>query len=123
MADDLGYSESDVVCVPVPLYHVFGTVGGTMACLSSGAAMVFPAESFEAVATLQAVAEERCTSIYGVPTTFIAMLESPRFPEFDLTSLRTGMMGGAPCPVEVMKRVVEEMHAPEMIVGYGMSET
>jgi fatty-acyl-CoA synthase len=122
MAEVLGYSEQDRVCVPTPMYHCFGSVGGTMACLSSGAAMVYPAASFEPDATLEAIAAERCTSIYGVPTMFIAMLESPCFDELDLTSLRTGVMAGAPCPVEVMKRVVNEMHAEEMTIAYGMTE-
>jgi fatty-acyl-CoA synthase len=119
----LGYTPDDRVCVPVPMYHCFGSVGGTMACLTSGAAMVFPAEAFDSEATLDAIAEERCTSVYGVPTMFIGMLESPRFANLDLTSLRTGIMAGAPCPVEVMKRVVNEMHAEEITIAYGMTET
>jgi len=119
----LGYSALDRICVPVPMYHCFGSVGGTMASLTSGAAMVLPAEAFEPNATLDAIAEEGCTSVYGVPTMFIAMLESPRFSEFDLSSLRTGIMAGAPCPVEVMKRVVNEMHAEEITIAYGMTET
>ena len=123
VADVLGYSAADRICVPVPMYHCFGSVGGTMASLTSGAAMVLPAEAFEPNATLEAIAEERCTSVYGVPTMFIAMLESPRFSEFDLSSLRTGIMAGAPCPVEVMKRVVNEMHAEEITIAYGMTET
>lgn len=123
ITEELGYSEDDRVCVPNPMYHVFGCVGGAMACLTSGAAMVYPAASFEPDATLEAIAEERCTSIYGVPTMFIAMLESTRFVEIDLTSLRTGVMAGAPCPIEVMKRVVSEMHAKEVVIAYGMTET
>ena len=123
VADVLGYSAADRICVPVPMYHCFGSVGGTMASLTSGAAMVLPAEAFEPDATLAAIAEEGCTSIYGVPTMFIAMLESARFSEFDLSSLRTGIMAGAPCPVEVMKRVVNEMHAEEITIAYGMTET
>jgi len=123
VAEVLDYTEGDRVCVPVPMYHCFGTVAGTMACVASGAAMVYPAESFEPDATLTAVAEERCSSIYGVPTMFIAMLESPRLSELDLSSLRTGIMAGAPCPVEVMKRVVSEMHAAEITIAYGMTET
>jgi fatty-acyl-CoA synthase len=119
----LGYTEADRVCIPVPLYHCFGMGIGSLGCLSSGAAMVYPAESFEADATLDAIADERCTSIYGVPTMFIAMLESPRFGGLDLASLRTGIMAGAPCPIEVMKRVVSEMHADEMTIAYGMTET
>jgi fatty-acyl-CoA synthase len=123
MAEMLGYSDADRICVPVPLYHCFGSVGGTMASIASGAALVFPQASFDPLATLRAIADERCTSIYGVPTMFIGMLEHPDFLEFDLTSLRTGIMGGAPCPVEVMKRVVSEMHASEMTIAYGMTET
>jgi fatty-acyl-CoA synthase len=123
IAELLGYSHADRVCIPVPLYHCFGMGLGTLGCVSSGAAMVYPAESFVPDATLDAIAEERCTSIYGVPTMFIAMLESRRFPELDLTSLRTGIMAGAPCPIEVMKRVVNEMHAEEMTIAYGMTET
>ena len=123
VADVLGYSAADRICVPVPMYHCFGSVGGTMASLTSGAAMVLPAEAFEPNATLEAIAAEGCTSVYGVPTMFIAMLESPRFSEFDLSSLRTGIMAGAPCPVEVMKRVVNEMHAEEITIAYGMTET
>jgi fatty-acyl-CoA synthase len=123
IAGVLGYGEADRVCIPVPLYHCFGMGIGSLGCLSSGATMVYPAPSFEADATLEAIAEERCTSIYGVPTMFIAMLESPRFGALDLTSLRTGIMAGAPCPIEVMKRVVSEMHAEEMTIAYGMTET
>jgi fatty-acyl-CoA synthase len=123
MADVLGYSEADRVCIPVPLYHCFGMGIGSLGCVTSGATMVYPGEAFEPEATLDAIAEESCTSIYGVPTMFIAMLASPRFAERDLRSLRTGMMAGAPCPVEVMKRVVNEMHAAEMTIGYGMTET
>jgi fatty-acyl-CoA synthase len=123
IADVLGYSEADRVCIPVPLYHCFGMGIGTLGCVASGATMVYPAESFTPDPTLDAIAEERCTSIYGVPTMFIAMLESPHFPALDLTSLRTGIMAGAPCPVEVMKRVVNEMHAQEITIAYGMTET
>jgi len=123
ISDVLGYSEVDRVCIPVPLYHCFGMGLGTLGCLVSGAAMIYPAESFAPDPTLDAIAEERCTSIYGVPTMFIAMLESPRFAALDLSSLRTGIMAGAPCPIEVMKRVVNEMHAEEMTIAYGMTET
>ena len=93
------------MCIPVPLYHCFGMGVGILGCVTSGATMVYPAPTFDPLATLEAIEEERCTSIYGVPTMFIAQLEHPRFAEFDLTSLRTGIMAGAPCPVEVMKRV------------------
>jgi fatty-acyl-CoA synthase len=123
VAEVLGYTEADRVCIPVPLYHCFGMGLGTLGCVTSGATMVYPAESFAADTTLDALAEERCTSIYGVPTMFIAMLESPRFGDLDLSSLRTGIMAGAPCPIEVMKRVVSEMHAEEMTIAYGMTET
>jgi len=123
VAEVLGYTEADRVCIPVPLYHCFGMGLGTLGCIASGATMVYPAESFAPDPTLDAIAEEGCTSIYGVPTMFIAMLESPRFGELDLTSLRTGIMAGAPCPVELMKRVVNEMHAEEMTIAYGMTET
>jgi fatty-acyl-CoA synthase len=119
----LGYSQSDAVCIPVPLYHCFGMGIGNLGCLSTGATIVYPAEAFDPLATLEAIAAERCTSIYGVPTMFIAMLGHPRFAEFDLSSLRTGMMAGAPCPIEIMKRVVDEMHASAMTIGYGMTET
>jgi fatty-acyl-CoA synthase len=123
IAEVLGYTEADRVCIPVPLYHCFGMGLGTLGCVASGATMVYPAESFAADPTLDAIAEERCTSIYGVPTMFIAMLESARFADLDLSSLRTGIMAGAPCPIEVMKRVVSEMHADEMTIAYGMTET
>ncbi len=123
VADVLGYTHNDRVCIPVPLYHCFGMGLGTLGCVAAGATMVYPAESFAADPTLDAIAEERCTSIYGVPTMFIAMLESPRFGDLDLSSLRTGIMAGAPCPIEVMKRVVTDMHAQEMTIAYGMTET
>lgn len=123
VAEVLGYTEADRVCIPVPLYHCFGMGLGTLGCVASGAAMVYPGDSFAADPTLDAIAEERCTSIYGVPTMFIAMLESPRFGDLDLSSLRTGIMAGAPCPIELMKRVVTEMHAEEMTIAYGMTET
>ncbi len=117
------YSEHDRVCIPVPLYHCFGMVIGNLSCMAHGACAVYPAESFDAEATLRAVQEERCTSLYGVPTMFIAELEHPKFLEYELTSLRTGIMAGSPCPVEVMRRVINEMHMPEVTIGYGMTET
>jgi fatty-acyl-CoA synthase len=123
VANIVRYTNVDRVCVPVPLYHCFGMGIGNLGCISTGATIVYPAASFEPEATLRAIADERCTSIYGVPTMFIAELDHPRFAEFDLTSLRTGMMGGAPCPVEVMKRVVHDMHASEICIIYGMTET
>jgi fatty-acyl-CoA synthase len=119
----LRYDEDDAVCIPVPLYHCFGMGIGNLGCMATGATMVYPAEAFDPLATLEALAEERCTSIYGVPTMFIAMLAHPRFAEFDLSALRTGIMAGAPCPIEIMKRVVDEMHASAMTIGYGMTET
>src|SRR3954470_19689930 len=117
------YSERDRVCIPVPYYHCFGMVMGNLACTSHGACMVIPAPSFDPVATLQAVQDERCTSLYGVPTMFIAELEHPEFREFDLSSLRTGIMAGSPCPIETMKRCVDEMHMEEVTICYGMTET
>ncbi len=117
------YSEQDRVCIPVPYYHCFGMVMGNLACTSHGACMVIPAPSFDPVATLQAVQDERCTSLYGVPTMFIAELEHPQFGEFDLTSLRTGIMAGSPCPIETMKRCVDEMHMVDVTICYGMTET
>ncbi|MEZ5816978.1 MAG: AMP-binding protein [Hyphomicrobiaceae bacterium] len=117
------YTEADKVCIPVPLYHCFGMVIGNMACLTHGCAIVLPGEGFDPLATLKTVAEERCTSLYGVPTMFIAELDHPEFASFDLSSLRTGMMAGSPCPVEVMRRCVREMHLSEMTIGYGMTET
>jgi fatty-acyl-CoA synthase len=117
------YSEADRVCIPVPLYHCFGMVLGNLACTTHGAAIVYPAESFEPEATLAAVQAERCTALYGVPTMFIAELEHPRFAEFDLSSLRTGIMAGSPCPVEVMKAVQSDMHMAEVTICYGMTET
>jgi fatty-acyl-CoA synthase len=119
----LHYTETDRVCVPVPFYHCFGMVIGNLACVTSGACAVVPAEAFDPVATLAAVEAERCTSLYGVPTMFIAALDAPRFGEFDLTSLRTGVMAGAPCPVEVMNRVRTAMHMPEVTIACGMTET
>jgi fatty-acyl-CoA synthase len=119
----LHYAEQDRVCCPVPFYHCFGHVAGILCCAASGACLVVPSESFEPLAVLEAVHEERATSLYGVPTMFIAELEHPRFARFDLTSLRTGIMAGAPCPVEVMKRVDATMHMDEVAIAYGMTET
>ncbi len=111
------------VCIPVPLYHCFGMVLGNLACLTHGATMVYPAESFDPLASLAAVAEDRCAALYGVPTMFIAMLDHPRFGEFDLGSLRTGILAGSPCPVEVMKQVIARMGMREVTIAYGMTET
>jgi fatty-acyl-CoA synthase len=123
IAAALRIGEKDRIVVPVPLYHCFGCVIGTMVSIVSGAAMILPAATFEALATLQAIHEERATAIYGVPTMFIAELEHPAFNTFDFCSLRTGIMAGAPCPVEIMKRVVREMHCEGMTVGYGQTES
>jgi fatty-acyl-CoA synthase len=119
----LKYTEHDRVCIPVPFYHCFGMVMGNLACTSHGAAMIVPAEAFDAGATLDAIAAERCTSLYGVPTMFIAQLGHPDFDDFDLSSLRTGIMAGSPCPVEVMKQVQSRMRMPEVTICYGMTET
>ncbi|WP_037361543.1 AMP-binding protein [Amycolatopsis orientalis] len=117
------YTEQDRVCIPVPFYHCFGMVMGNLACTSHGACMVIPAPAFDPKATLAAVAAERCTSLYGVPTMFIAELNHPEFETFDLGSLRTGIMAGSPCPVEVMKQVIERMGMTEVSICYGMTET
>ena len=116
-------TEHDRVCVPVPFYHCFGMVVGTLGCVSRGACLVVPAEAFDPLAVLEAVAAERCTALYGVPTMFIGLLGHPRFNEFDLSSLRTGLMGGAPCPAEVMRRVQARMHMGEVGIICGMTET
>jgi fatty-acyl-CoA synthase len=123
LGEVLGYSEKDRVCVPVPFYHCFGMVMGNLACTTRGACIVTPGEGFDPLLTLQAVSEERCTSLYGVPTMFIAELAHPRFAEFDFSSLRTGIMAGAPCPIEVMRKVQSLMHIPEVTIAYGMTET
>jgi fatty-acyl-CoA synthase len=117
------YAEQDRVCIPVPFYHCFGMVLGNLAAVTHGACIVIPAPGFDPAATLQAAQDERCTSLYGVPTMFIAELALPGFPGYDLSSLRTGIMAGSPCPVEVMKRVVSEMHMSEVTIAYGMTET
>ncbi len=119
----LGYSERDRVCIPVPLYHCFGMVLGNLACTAHGSCMVYPSECFNAAAVLQAIEAERCTSLYGVPTMFRAILEHPEFEHCDCSSLRTGIMAGAPCPIELMKEVVERLHMPQVAIGYGMTET
>jgi len=116
-------SGRDRVCIPVPLYHCFGMVLGNLACITHGAAMVYPSEGFDPLLTLKAVEAERCTALYGVPTMFIAELGHPEFSRFDLSSLRTGIMAGSPCPIEVMKRCVAEMHMGEVTIAYGMTET
>ncbi|MFC9810838.1 AMP-binding protein [Streptomyces virginiae] len=117
------YTEQDRVCIPVPFYHCFGMVMGNLACTSHGAAMVIPAPAFDPAATLAAVESERCTSLYGVPTMFIAELAEPGFDAYDLSGLRTGIMAGSPCPVEVMREVIERMGMTEVSICYGMTET
>jgi len=123
VAEACGYTEADRVCIPVPFYHCFGMVIGNLGCCTHGACIVIPGPSFEPRPVLEAVAAERCTSLYGVPTMFIAELADPDFASFDLTSLRTGIMAGSPCPVEIMKRVIAEMHIQEVTICYGMTET
>lgn len=118
-----GYNESDRVCVPVPFYHCFGMVMGNLACSSHGSTMVIPAPTFDAIATLDAVQQEKCTSLYGVPTMFIAELDHEQFDRFDLSTLRTGIMAGSPCPIEVMKMVIDRMNMKEVTICYGMTET
>jgi fatty-acyl-CoA synthase len=123
VAEGCGYTHEDRVCIPVPLYHCFGMVMGNLGSTSHGACMVFPDEAFEPGSVLATVAEERCTSLYGVPTMFIAELNHPDFKSFDLSSLRTGIMAGSTCPVEVMKQVIEHMHMDDVTICYGMTET
>jgi len=123
VGEGCGYTEADRVCIPVPYYHCFGMGMGNLGCTSHGSTMVIPAPGFDPALTLQAVQDERCTSLYGVPTMFIAELGLPNFADYDLSSLRTGIMAGSPCPVEVMKRVVDEMGMTEVTICYGMTET
>ncbi len=123
IGESMRLTPDDRLCIPVPLYHCFGMVLGNLAALTHGACMVFPGEGFDPLTTLQTVAEERCTALHGVPTMFIAQLDHPEFGRFDLASLRTGIMAGSPCPIEVMKRAVEKMHLSEITIAYGMTET
>lgn len=123
VASHMTFSHEDSLCIPVPLYHCFGMVMGVLGCVTHGAAMIFPAEAFEPGAVLEAIAAEKCTALYGVPTMFIAELDHPQFRNYDLSSLRTGVMAGAPCPVEVMKRVIADMNMREVTIAYGMTET
>jgi fatty-acyl-CoA synthase len=123
VGEGCGYTEHDRVCIPVPLYHCFGMVMGNLGCTTHGATMVYPAPAFDPGATLAAIEAERCTSLYGVPTMFIAALGHPDFASFDLSSLRTGIMAGSPCPVEVMKQAISMMHMDEVTICYGMTET
>ncbi|HEX3672744.1 MAG TPA: AMP-binding protein [Rhizomicrobium sp.] len=123
VGEQLGLAPDDRVCIPVPLYHCFGMVMGNLGCLTHGAAMVYPSEGFEPRAVLETVEAERCTALYGVPTMFIAELNHPDFSRFDLTSLRTGIMAGSPCPIETMRQVIGKMHMREVTIAYGMTET
>ncbi len=118
----MGFSAADRLCIPVPLYHCFGMVLGVLTCITHGATMVFPGEAFEPESVLAAVSEERCTALHGVPTMFIAELDHPDFASFNLSSLRTGVMAGSPCPIEVMKQVIARMNMGEVTIGYGMTE-
>ena len=116
-------TPEDRLCIPVPLYHCFGMVLGNLACITHGSAIVYPADGFDPLKVLETVQDERCTGLHGVPTMFIAELDHPRFAEFDLSTLRTGIMAGSPCPIEVMKRVVRDMHQEQITIAYGMTET
>ena len=123
VAEAIGLGAGEKLCIPVPLYHCFGMVMGNLGCVTHAATMVYPSEAFEARAVLEAVEAEGCQSLYGVPTMFIAMLDHPDFARFDLTSLRTGIMAGSPCPTEVMRQVIDRMHMPKVTIAYGMTET
>lgn len=116
-------TPEDRLCIPVPLYHCFGMVLGNLACFTHGSTIVYPNDGFDPITVLEAVQAEKCTGLHGVPTMFIAELDHPRFAEFDLSTLRTGIMAGSPCPIEVMKRVVRDMHLSEITIAYGMTET
>ena len=123
VGDAIGLTAGERLCIPVPLYHCFGMVMGNLACLTHGATMIYPAASFEPEAVLQAVQNEHCSALYGVPTMFISVLNHPEFATYDVSSLRTGIMAGSPCPVEVMKRVIENLHMKQVTIAYGMTET
>jgi fatty-acyl-CoA synthase len=123
VAEAIRLQPGERMAIPVPLYHCFGMVMGNLGCVTHGATMIYPSEGFEPRATLQAMAEERCSVMYGVPTMFIAVLDHPEFDQFDLSGLRTGIMAGSPCPIEVMKRVISQMHMAEVTIAYGMTET
>lgn len=119
----MGLGPDDKLCIPVPFYHCFGMVLSNLACMTHGSAMVLPGEAFAPLLVLQAVQEERCTALHGVPTMFIALLEHPALSQFDVSSLRTGMMAGAPCPIDVMRRIIDQLHMSEVTFAYGMTET
>ncbi len=121
--DTIKLTDKDRLCIPVPLYHCFGMVMANLGALTHGSTLVYPAEAFEPLAVLQALDEERCTTLYGVPTMFIGMLDHPDFAKFDISALRTGIMAGSPCPIEVMKRVIDQMHMGQVTIAYGMTET
>jgi fatty-acyl-CoA synthase len=123
VAEAIRLQAGERLCIPVPLYHCFGMVMGNLGCVTHAATMVYPAEGFDPLAVLETVEAETCQALYGVPTMFIAMLGHERFGEFDLTSLRTGIMAGSPCPIEVMKQVIDKMHMPQVTIAYGMTET
>jgi fatty-acyl-CoA synthase len=123
IGETMRLTEADRVCIPVPLYHCFGMVLGNLACVTHGAAMVYPSEGFDPEAALATVAAEKCTALYGVPTMFVAELNHARFKEFDLSTLRTGIMAGSPCPIEIMRRTISDMHMDEVTICYGMTET
>ncbi len=123
VGEAMRFTSSDRLCVPVPLYHCFGMVMGNLNCLTHGATLVYPSEAFDALSVLKAVEAERCTALFGVPTMFISILSHPEFASFNLESLRTGCMAGSPCPIEVMRRVVDDMHMLEVTIAYGMTET
>ena len=122
-AKAMAFTPDDRLCIPVPLYHCFGMVLGVLACVATGATMVYPSEGFDAEATIAAIEQTRCTALHGVPTMFIALLALPTLHEHDVSSLRTGIMAGAPCPIETMRRVVRELHMSEVTIAYGMTET
>ena len=123
IGEKFALTEADRLCIPVPLYHCFGMVIGNLSCMTHGTAMVYPSEAFDPLSTLETIEAERCTGVLGVPTMFIAQLQHPEFERFDLSSLRTGMMAGSPCPVEVMREVIDKMNMEQVTIGYGMTET